>query len=822
MQSRVTFNAGELAPELSCRADIDQYTHGCSKLENWEVSELGGLKRRRGMRQFAEAMSSNGRLVPYVYTYADVDNMRFLVEVGSREVRVLDYGGSVVADFKSGNVGFDFNVSLDSLNWLQVNKLLFLTSLTSAPMTLQFDGSAWKLELWKFKNMPWRYNHETRDDAVVVKTVSGLLQVELPDTEAGQLPNGTDYLRVSTYVDEQESGWKSASILDGVNISPGVPNAATVGSKWATFGETRYEYYTCIEAWQSGNNYVAGLESPANYTGNFRKATEYIGDFDSVTPVASISGKTYQKGDKVKLIRQSWNYWTCVKAFTKVVGKDRFEDYPENFIEGIPASEALPCQGSWSFYCSGLWYGEYKVRRNFEHAEITADGWETRGVSKSSLSAAANVQCNGTETDAECYLRLFLTKSWCLDASSLAAGFIQDSCNNRLIVSQYKHDDVLKLTWSGGSSVWARQNKIWFNRDIGKSYDWSWAAFSERYGYPTLAAIFQQRLVFAGTKEQPQTLWFSRVDDLDNFLTGTVDDAAMYLTLNTMSQNPICWMKAQGSRLMLGTSESEFAIGNGQSGAGISNKNAMATDHSHVGSDGITALAVIDKVLFVERGAGRVYEFGYNLETDGYLSRDLSVLAPHISQEHGGFLRSTLIRKPNTSAVFAMDDGQVAVCTYNAHEQVKAWHRWVTNGKVIDVCGMPDGRKADRLFLLVRRGESVNIEVIDTESEYIDNGNSDYVSLMVTNPLNNPLERNEQKQNDTSLKIKFGKPYMYEDENIMISPNGGEDWNALSIHDGQHVAGWLSNRTNANYAVDKQIGIKVSGNYAVEILAIQA
>lgn len=92
MQSRVTFNAGELAPELSCRADLDQYNHGCSKLENWVVSELGGLKRRNGMRLFSEAIGADSRLVPYIYTYADTAGMRFLVEVGMTRVRVLDEG----------------------------------------------------------------------------------------------------------------------------------------------------------------------------------------------------------------------------------------------------------------------------------------------------------------------------------------------------------------------------------------------------------------------------------------------------------------------------------------------------------------------------------------------------------------------------------------------------------------------------------------------------------------------------------------------------------------------------------------------------------
>ncbi len=833
MQSRVTFNAGELAPELSCRADLDQYNHGAARLENWEVSELGGLKRRRGMRHFADALGADSRLVPYVYTYSGTDGLRFLVEVGRTRVRVLDKDGSQVAVFESGRIDVNFSIDLAGLNWLQVNKLLYLTSITSPPLVLEYDGGEWSLRAWEFKNMPWRHDHEDRDDAVVVSEEDGEVSVQLPDTREGALPTGTDYLRVSHWIDEQESGMKAADILDGVHAGSqdSVPSTAHVGDKFARLGEVRYECFTCIAAWNSSDNYVEGLESPANYTANFRKAADNDSEFSEVTPIRSVKGNTFSKGAKVRLAMQYWNYWTCVKEFAVVSGRTRFEDNPDFFVRGVVASDAVPCQGSWSFYCGGLWYGEYEVKCNKESGDVSADGWETRGVSRSNLAAAANVQCSGSESDAECYLRLFVTKSWAIGVTSggvldIAKGFIPDSCNNRLIVSQYKHDDVLKCTMAGDVPNWTRVSKVSAPRLLGKSYDWSWAAFSERHGYPTLAAVMSSRLVFAGTREQPQTLWFSRVDDLDNFLTGTVDDAAMQLTLNTMSQNPICWIKAQGTRLMLGTSESEFAIGGGQGGA-ITSKNAMAVDHSHVGSDGVTALAVIDKVLFVERGAGRVYEFGYNLETDGYLSRDLSVLAPHIAQEHGGFIHSTLLRKPDTSAVFAMGDGEVALCTYNAHQEVKAWHRWWTScGQVKDVCALPNGRKGDRLFLLVDNGVDCRILVVDEESGYEDCGETPYTSTLITNPLNNPLERNMQKQDDTRIRIKFGKAFQYDRDdddggNIMLSPNAGADWYNLSIHEGEHPAGWLTQSVNGNFCVDKQIGLKCCAG-PLDILAIQA
>ncbi|MBQ9096121.1 MAG: hypothetical protein IJY53_07280 [Akkermansia sp.] len=49
----------------------------------------------------------------------------------------------------------------------------------------------------------------------------------------------------------------------------------------------------------------------------------------------------------------------------------------------------------------------------------------------------------------------------------------------------------------------------------------------------------------------------------------------------------------------------------------------------------------------------------------------------------------TLLEVPDTVAMFALGDGQVALCTYNSLHQVCAWHRWVTEGRVLSVCAPP-------------------------------------------------------------------------------------------------------------------------------------
>lgn len=84
------------------------------------------------------------------------------------------------------------------------------------------------------------------------------------------------------------------------------------------------------------------------------------------------------------------------------------------------------------------------------------------------------------------------------------------------------------------------------------------------YGFPSLVDVFQQRLVLAATQAQPQTVWLSKTDDLNSFEVGKQDDSALALTLSTTTQNRICWLMAQSSRLLLGTADAEWTVSGGQ------------------------------------------------------------------------------------------------------------------------------------------------------------------------------------------------------------------------------------------------------------------
>ncbi len=828
MQTRVAFNGGEYTPELAVRADLDKYPMGCRVLENWEVGQFGGVKRRKGMRKVAESLSAGAALFPYVYSYAAGDDLRFLVEVGETYVRVLNTDGTQQTIFRDGDkVGekwLNFRFEPRKVRYYQFNKLLFFTSLTQAPMVLSYDANKWTFEEWVFKHKPWRYTHlEMRDTPVLLTYKGGVYSVDFGSTkeeETDKPIQARDSLRVSVKMERKEARESSNVLTDSVQVVDSLPDSAKAGDKFAIAEDAGCTYYVCIAEFSESAGYVEGLESPANYANAFRQV-DVVKGFESVKPITTLKGiGSANKGRKIAFKSEYWNYWTCIKDFNK--GElSSFEDYPEHFVRGLAVGEALPSKGAWAFKCSGVWAGEYEVRRCYDGAGLELE-WESRGVSTSYNDVPTNNGIEGDEKEEECYLRLFINKSRKM-SDKLIEGFPTEVNNNALVVHSYVHDVVLHAARTLAGIQWTCRDLV--KLDEGSRYytkDWSWAAFSERYGYPLVCERYSQRLVFAGTLGQPLTLWFSRIDDLNNFLEGETDDSGISLTVSAVSQDPICWVKSRKNDLLLGTSSSEYVITSANR-TSFTSVNAIAQEHTHRGSDGQMVIAADDNVLFVGRGGKRVFEYGYNYESDGYVTRELSLLAAHVGLNHGGIKRGTLLESPETVGVFALGDGQVGLCTYNSTQEVRAWHRWVTRGHVVDVCALPNGNDVDLLYLLVERDGKMNIEVVREENDYVDEGGVDYASVLITNSLHSAVDKLVKNLPTTLFSLCLGEECTLTEGIVELSVDGGAHWygvnrNGASLEKGWHsdLLAWSSN------TFERSLGLHVTGNRGMNLLAIQA
>ena len=126
-------------------------------------------------------------------------------------------------------------------------------------------------------------------------------------------------------------------------------------------------------------------------------------------------------------------------------------------------------------------------------------------------------------------------------------------------------------------------------KDLGSataSADWSLGAFSDTTGHPSCVTFFEQRLVFAGTTNQPQTIFFSKSGDYENMdanIGGTIaDDDAIIYTIASNQVNAIRFMTATRT-LIIGTAGGEFTVSGGGTDSAITPTNILIKKQSNHG-----------------------------------------------------------------------------------------------------------------------------------------------------------------------------------------------------------------------------------------------
>jgi len=202
-------------------------------------------------------------------------------------------------------------------------------------------------------------------------------------------------------------------------------------------------------------------------------------------------------------------------------------------------------------------------------------------------------------------------------------------------------------------------------------------SFSDTTGHPSVVTFFQQRLVFAGTSDQPQTMFFSKSGDYENMTAGTDADDAMIYTIASNQVNAIKAMKATRTLIVM-TTGGEYAVSAGTASA-ITPTNISIIKQSNYGSAGVDALSIGNATIFLQRAKRKMRELAYNFDTDGYVAPDLTILSEHITDS--GITQMDYQQEPYSVVWGTRTDGILTGLTYNRLENVVAWHRHIIGGK---------------------------------------------------------------------------------------------------------------------------------------------
>lgn len=236
-------------------------------------------------------------------------------------------------------------------------------------------------------------------------------------------------------------------------------------------------------------------------------------------------------------------------------------------------------------------------------------------------------------------------------------------------------------------------------------------AWSDHTGWPHTARLFEDRLAAAGTDKEPLGVWMSVTGAYDNYRVSQplVDDDALSLRLTGGTFSRVQWLAETGS-LLVGTGAVLRSIGGRDGASVLSPTNVRQRAETTTAASNVRPIEVETVVLLIDRYRKRLFEAAYAYESDGYLTRELSILAEHLFGV--GIRKLEWLDTPHKVAVCLRDDGKMVFFSYDREQKI-AGATLVDYGEPVDeVLALPGPEGTDLFMYVVREGVGRCLEIM--------------------------------------------------------------------------------------------------------------
>ena len=341
-------------------------------------------------------------------------------------------------------------------------------------------------------------------------------------------------------------------------------------------------------------------------------------------------------------------------------------DSPDYFDDGVIAmggTNGYAVTGEWTFKTSGIWNGTWGLERSVDGGS----NWSTIRTLNSTNDANYLVEEDEEGESSRIRVR-------CLAINQTQQAALVDLT----ILSTAIYGTAEVLTVAGnGLSVTADVINNFYSTDPSAS--WQESGFSEYQGYPRTVSLFDNRLLFAGTKKKPQAFFYSGINSYDNFTaTTTLADAPFYVETLSDDQSAVQWITAQ-RELFVGTASVEGVLTTRKQDEAQSAENLpIVRWNESMGSAHRPALPMRDSLLILQRGRTTLNMLSYSIDKDGYTGEEVSLLCPQIFSS--GVLQMVHMREPYTGAHVVCEDGTICHMIYEPKLQVTGWCKYTTQG----------------------------------------------------------------------------------------------------------------------------------------------
>jgi hypothetical protein len=678
----IKFNGGVWSEILKGRYDLGNYTSAARTCENFIPTRYGQVEKRSGTKHLGFAKNDDKVCVLHPFQYSV--NTKFMLEFGEQYIRFWSNDLQVESGGSPLEVATPYlEAELYELQMRAVNDVVYI---------VHQDHPVGKLTRLADDN--WTYTVADIKLPFVDPDVNSIDVSLTPSASTGTI----DIVASADAFNSNHVGseLRMKYIVDGTTNS---------------FYDNTAVAYTrdSLDPDPNGNDVMVTWSASAN------SGTYMVDSALGKTHVRYDSGLTYQCYTVIRdfiyttwsatayvvddLVQNGSTEYICLEAHTGGVFADDLaadkwravtnpSGAPAYFQQGVLAMAAQTVTGEWSLKTSGTWRGTWLVQRS-------VDGGSTWLTLKSLVSANdANFLVEEDEDGEDAQIRVLL--------SEYDDGGVQKKTVTFTRLSAEAYGTAKITTVTDAQNVVA--TVIEPMPSTTQSITWQESAFSDNQGYPRSIALFDSRLLLAGTAKKPQGFFYSGIGEYDNFLAAsTLADAPFFVEALSDDQSSVQWLSAQ-RELFVGTASMEGNLLTRKQDEAQSPENLPIVRWSEsMGSAHRSALPMRDSIMILQRGRTTINMMAYSLERDGYAGEEVSLLCNHLFSS--GVQQMAHLREPYTGAYTVQEDGTLCHMVYEPKLQVTSWCKFTTkHGGFESVSVIPSATSSeDELWCVVRR-----------------------------------------------------------------------------------------------------------------------
>jgi hypothetical protein len=696
------FTAGELSPRLDGRTDLNKYYNGCKKLQNFLTFPQGGVTRRPGTEYIATAptpaSSASVRLIPFEFNVEQT----YVLEFSNLKFRIYK-DGAIVGGGTPIEVTTEYTAAqLAGLKFTQSADIMYIVHPSHKPKQIaRTSDTSWTITDVEFRRGPFI---DTPIDSTAVLsdgrtgTVTITASATLPDSSG--IFNDSDIGRLIKLHDGYA---EITNVLYNLNYTNKVGSGLFSGTinlvsdSSITFNVISDDGAGALVVSAPGTGAISGSNQIENAAGTITADSVGIQLFTASNKVTAtvLENEDFREELMPTYAALTISFHEGDPDATGLAHNDFIEDSAGNFIEqGFKVGMRISAIGSANIDIDSMSLSGSKIQVTSDgpHNLIDGDIVQLTGVTGVTVtfpsSATINdydyeVKLDGSSPDTVFELLDPKTRKAATGSGSPVVTYAEIVNGNNFsgarIVSVT--DSIITLSTSNDVHFQNEGQVITITGDLVADDEYQLGAFSDRTGYPACISFFEQRLVFASTAAEPQTLYFSVSGDYTNFTAGVADDSALIYTIGSNQVNVIRYLTS--SRVLLvGTSGGEFAVRAGSVDAPITPLNTQIKQQAKYGSADIQPLVIGATALFVQREQRKIRELVYNFDTDSYIAPDMTLLAEHITE--GSIKEMAYQQEPNNVVWCVLENGKLVAMTYRREEDVVAWHEHILGGDLTD------------------------------------------------------------------------------------------------------------------------------------------